>query len=249
MIASTVWYVRAENKSITNQGFTGDWAVATHSEVQPSPTPTSFFVGLDPFAPVRPTEDASSPGADHSSSGFNPTSAHPDVNFTPNLTGLPPQAGSTTLPGNPGRTSTSVPTSTQPSLPDPTQSKPAGLKPTSTPPPKPTATPQTLWIGDWAVWFQDPDGTFKIGEVKITNNASQLIGVGKIGGVQYEFTTTYYDELSAQGNWTTPYTSGTFMWEFINTNQFGGSRDEYFGFCGAQAETGKPDPCVILPIR
>ena len=249
LIASTVWYVRAENKSITNQGFTGDWAVATHSEVQPSPTPTSFFAGLDPFAPVRPTEGASSSEADHSNPAFNPTSAQPDVNFTPNLTDLPHQLGITAQPGNPGKTPASVPTSTQPVLPGPTQNKPTGTYSTLTPLPTQTKIAQAPWVGEWTVWFQHPDETFIAGKIKITFNALQLIGIGKIGGVQYELDILGFDEEKAEGYWTTPATSGYFRWKFINANQFGGSHDEYFGFCGTREKSGKPDPCVILPLR
>ena len=120
LIASTVWYVQAENKSRREQGFTVDWAVTTHSEAEPSPTPTPFFAGLDPFAPVRPTQGSGSSSDNLSTPAPDSLGDQPDVNFTPNLTGLPPQPGATIQPGSPGRTSTNVPTSTQPNSTDPT---------------------------------------------------------------------------------------------------------------------------------
>ncbi len=249
MIISTFWFGYAENKSRGEQGFTVDWAVTIHSQAEPSPTPTSFFAGLDPFAPVRPTQDSGSSSDNLSNPAPDSLGDQPDVNFTPNLTDLPHQLGTTAQPGNPGKTPASVPTSTQPVLPGPTQNKPTGTYSTLTPLPTQTKIAQAPWVGEWTVWFQHPDETFIAGKIKITFNALQLIGIGKIGGVQYELDILGFDEEKAEGYWTTPATSGYFRWKFINANQFGGSHDEYFGFCGTREKSGKPDPCVILPLR
>ena len=70
-----------------------------------------------------------------------------------------------------------------------------------------------------------------------------------LGVAAYFFTVrVIQDGEVAFGSWTSATNNGGFIWNDLGEGQFGGSRDLYFGFCGAREGVDPPEPCYIPPL-
>ena len=126
---------------------------------------------------------------------------------------------------------------------------------TATPIPTNTSTPtqiptlQTGWAGEWKVNWQLDNQTYVEGSLTVEVVDTDFTASGVIGGTNYSFTgRIIFDGETAFGNWTSATSSGGFIWRDVGEGQFGGSRDNNFGFCGARSGVEPPNPCYIPPL-
>ena len=151
------------------------------------------------------------------------------------------------------QTRTSTPTQTKTAT--PTQTATPTLTQTATPTLTRTATPtstqaqQTGWAGEWKVFWQLENQAYIEGTISIEVVGTDFTASGTVDGVDYVFNGRIVDQgLTAFGNWTSPSGNGKFIWNAVTEGQFGGSRDLYFGFCGARQGIIQPEPCYIPPL-
>jgi len=147
-------------------------------------------------------------------------------------------------------TPSSEPTSTVTATSKPSDTPTATLTPTNTSTPSftPTTAVQTGWEGDWTVWFQQADGNYISGDITINLNGTNLTGSGTLAGVNYTFEGFAPNNFTADGTWASPSSSGSFIWNLFPEEQFNGSRDYQFGFCGARPGSDQPAPCYVPSI-
>ena len=132
--------------------------------------------------------------------------------------------------------------------------KPANTAAATTTPTKtatltPSPTMQTGWAGNWNVFWQLDNNNYVEGTITVEVAGTDFTASGTVGGVEYFFEGNIIDQgLSAFGNWTSLSSSGNFIWTTVGAGQFGGSRDTYFGFCGARNGVFPPNPCYLSPI-
>lgn len=114
-----------------------------------------------------------------------------------------------------------------------------------------TQPAQSKWAGEWIIFFEQKDGSYLSGPINITITGTDLTATASLGGSQYSFEGTVYFQLTecASGTWTGQDSSGNFWWSLVSDNQFAGSRENRFGFCGARSNAVKPEPCKLLPFR
>jgi len=105
------------------------------------------------------------------------------------------------------------------------------------------------WEGQWVVYMEQINGAYVTGIIDLDVNGEKLTGSGTIYGEQYAFEGFANDINSAEGYWTSQSATGYFRWQTLSTGQFGGSKDDQYGFCGARPGGTKPEPCRILPLR
>lgn len=141
----------------------------------------------------------------------------------------------------------------------PTFTRTPTKKPTDTPTVTPSKTPTptvtlastlpTGWAGEWKVFWQLDNNNYVDGIITVEVMDTDFTASGTLGGVVYSFTGNIIEQgLLAFGNWTSPSGSGSFVWTDFGDGQFVGSRDTYFGSCGAREETSPPNPCYLSPI-
>lgn len=146
---------------------------------------------------------------------------------------------------------------TQPN--QPTATRTPTNKPTNTATPRPSntatatitlsPTQQTGWAGEWKVFWQLDNSNYVEGTITVEVVDTDFTASGTLGGVNYSFTGSIIEQgLSSFGNWTSPTSSGNFIWNNVGAEQFGGSRDTYFGFCGARSGVIPPNPCYLSPL-
>lgn len=158
------------------------------------------------------------------------------------------QPGSTRTP-SPSATSTPTnrPTQTiQPGSTPTVTKKPAN---TITPSPTPTSSLQTGWAGEWIVYLEKANGTYRSGIVYLDTDGNKITGSATIEGQQYSIDGFIFEENKAEGFLTTQNSTSYFRWTELSSNQFGGSSDDIYGFCGNRQGGDKPEPCKILPER
>ena len=170
------------------------------------------------------------------------TSSPTSIN-TPIPTHITPQA---TITSN----KTKTPTSTQPQA---TASRTNTLSPTLTQTPShtPTSESQTGWEGDWMISFEKTDGSFLSGTMTVNIVGSDLSASAELGGDQYSLEGIIYYQVGevATGSWNNSTSSGYFWWINEEEDQFRGSRENHFAFCGARTGDNLPEPCLQLPPR
>ena len=193
------------------------------------------------------TKTAVIPPADQS----EPTAVIPDqpTMVVTNTQGLPiivTQTRAATQPNQPANTATPTKKPT-------TNTATATQKPSNTPTPTKTLTPtvtmQTGWEGEWKVFWQAQNQTYVEGMLTVEVAGTDFTAIAFLEGVNYTFTGRIIrDGETAFGNWTSPTSTGGFIWNDLGTGQFGGSRDNVFGFCGAREGVVPPNPCFIAPL-
>ena len=143
--------------------------------------------------------------------------------------------------------STDAPTGTFTATATATATRTATATATATQTLAPTA--QTGWEGEWNVFWQLEDQIYVEGTLSIEVVGTDLTATGTLDGVDYSFTGRVIQEGElAFGNWTSATNNGGFIWNDLGEGQFGGSRDLYFGFCGAREGVDPPEPCYIPPL-
>lgn len=211
------------------------------------------------------TETAVIPPADQS----EPTAVIPDqpTMVVTNTQGLPiivTQTRAATQPNQPAKTATptkkpatntatATSTLTATSTVTATSTATATQKPSNTPTPTKTLTPtvtiQTGWAGEWKVFWQAQNQTYVEGMLTVEVAGTDFTAIAVLEGVNYTFTGRIIrDGETAFGNWTSPTSTGGFIWNDLGAGQFGGSRDDVFGFCGAREGVVPPNPCFIAPL-
>ena len=211
------------------------------------------------------TETAVIPPADQS----EPTAVIPDqpTMVVTNTQGLPiivTQTRAATQPNQPAKTATptkkpatntatATSTLTATSTVTATSTATATQKPSNTPTPTKTLTPtvtiQTGWAGEWKVFWQLDNNNYVEGTITVEVVGTDFTASGAVGGVDYSFTGRIIDQsATAFGNWTSPTSTGNFIWNAVNNGQFGGSSDLFFSFCGARYGVNLPEPCYIPPV-
>lgn len=151
-------------------------------------------------------------------------------------------------------TITPVPTNTTISTDAPTGTFTATATATKTATATATATQtlaptlQTGWAGEWNVFWQLDDQTYVEGTLSIEVVGTDLTASGLLDGNEYSFTgRIIYNGKTSVGKWTSALSSGSFIWIDVGEGQFGGNRDQNFGFCGAREGIKAPQPCFIPP--
>lgn len=216
----------------------------------------------------RQITNAFTPG--QSTQGGTPETQQPVDNQTQtDATVITPesQPGTPPLPGQPTMMITNtqglpiIVTQTRASvLPNqPTFTRTPTKKPTDTPTVTPSKTPTptvtlastlpTGWAGEWKVFWQLDNNNYVDGIITVEVMDTDFTASGTLGGVVYTFTGRIIDQgQTAFGSWTSPISSGNFIWNAVANGQFGGSRDLVFGSCGAREGTPPPNPCYIPPL-
>ena len=120
---------------------------------------------------------------------------------------------------------------------------------TITPSPTPTSSLQTGWAGEWIVYLEKANGTYRSGIVYLDTDGNKITGSATIEGQQYSIDGFIFEENKAEGFLTTQNSTSYFRWTKLSSNQFGGSSDDIYGFCGNRQGGDKPEPCKILPER
>lgn len=178
-----------------------------------------------------------------------PTSLPPDqpTMIVTNTQGLPiivTQTRAATQPNQP--VSTATPT-TKPATSTATKTVTPSSTPTKTL--TPTVTLQTGWAGEWKVFWQMDNNNYVDGTITVVVAGTNFTANGTLGGVDYTFLGSIIEQgLTAFGDWTSPTSTGNFIWTDIGAGQFGGSRDTYYGFCGARNSVIPPNPCYLSPL-
>lgn len=162
-----------------------------------------------------------------------------------------------TQPSQPGNPSTpaanpvNTRTATQANQPTSTRTATQPNQPTSTRTATtiPSPTPPTGWAGEWVVRWQLDNQSYADGLLTVDVQDTDFTASAVFAGIQYSFTgRIIYEGKTAFGNWTTAANSGSFIWEDVGSGQFGGSRDDLFGFCGSREGFEAPEPCYIEPL-
>ncbi len=111
-------------------------------------------------------------------------------------------------------------------------------------------TLQTGWEGEWVIYLQQDNETYISGTMNLALNGTEVIASAKLDGVEYNFEgINHADGEQISGPWQSDSSSGYFWWLLVSENQFGGSQDLQYGFCGARVGFEMPDPCFIEPPR
>lgn len=187
-------------------------------------------------------------------------------------TSLPPaQTESTQMPGIPTATSalqseqtqvvsTNTRQPTSPVLVPPTATRTRtqvslAATPTRTKTPLPatptiTQTLQTGWEGEWNISFEIAEGNYVSANMSVSLDGTALTAHANLGGVVYLFEGNIFNnDQFATGSWQTALAEGSFWWMQPAGQQFSGSWDNRFGFCGKRVGANFPEPCKMLPSR
>ena len=122
------------------------------------------------------------------------------------------------------------------------------LSPISTPTPSYTSTPQTGWIGDWTVFWQQGDGGYLSGLMVVSIDGSDVTTSVLIGDDPYNFTGILNESrVTVVGSWSGSIESGNFYWRTFEAGHFAGNVDRQFGFCGSRSGGVMPEPCLDVP--
>ena len=213
---------------LTNTNQTSDSKTATYSPSgtqSPSVTTSGTASASSGTANILPLSATSTP-ANRPTQTNQPGSA-PTATRQPTNTALP-RPTQTTQPGN-------TPTVTK---------KPAN---TITPSPTPTSSLQTGWAGEWIIYLEKANGTYRSGIVYLDKDGNKITGSATIEGQQYSIDGFIFEENKAEGFLTTQNSTTYFKRTKLSSNQFGGSSDDIYGLCGNRQSGGKPEPCKSLP--
>lgn len=201
----------------------------------------------EPLVQSQLTDEIETPAESDLTTTENPLETTVVSSLQPNNTsGLPAvvtQTRAATQPNQPALTNTATK--------KPANTATATVKPsnTATVTLTPSPTLQTGWAGDWNVFWQLDNNNYVEGTISVELAGTDFTASGTVGGIEYSFTgRIIYDGETAFGNWASPTRNGNFIWNKVGEGQFGGSRDTYFGFCGAREGVVPPNPCYVPPL-
>lgn len=224
----------AQERQITNAFTPGK----TQAETLQTPLPGTVETSADP--------QNSTPGTQPEPTALLPDQPTMVVTNTQGLPIIVTQTRAATQPNLPVSTATST---KKPA----TSTAMATTQPSNTPTPTKTQTPTvtlpTGWAGEWKVFWQMDNNNYVDGTITVVVAGTNFTANGTLGGVDYTFLGSIIEQgLTAFGDWTSPTSTGNFIWTDIGAGQFGGSRDTYYGFCGARNSVIPPNPCYLSPL-
>ncbi len=112
----------------------------------------------------------------------------------------------------------------------------------------PTPTPDVDWSGTWTTLFESPpeSGSYVTYTVTVDQMNSVVMGSYEdhVAGVTVDISGDLSDDLmTLSGTWDNGTITGTFLWHWLNPNQFNGNQDAANAWCGYRAGAGQPSPC------
>jgi hypothetical protein len=113
--------------------------------------------------------------------------------------------------------------------------------------PPPTPTPTRDWTGTWTVWVEGEGSMGYIeGEMTIHVDGDNFTGMLTILAESVDINgVVSADRRQASGTWTSPYSSGPFVFYWVDEDHFNGNYEGNLGWCGARNGAAEPDPCYV----
>jgi len=114
----------------------------------------------------------------------------------------------------------------------------------------PTPTPDIDWSGAWTGAIGNPGGPYDTFTVTVTQSGTTVTGtfvdpstsrtINMSGALSADY-------MTWSGNWDSGADTGTFLWHWLNPNQFNGNGSGpsgTFAWCGYRNGAGQPSPCL-----
>lgn len=110
----------------------------------------------------------------------------------------------------------------------------------------PTPTPEVNWTGTWTTQYGPPGGPYENITVILSQTESTVDGTFTYQAQGYSLTGSLSaDYMTLSGTWIGAGDSGSFLYNWLNPNQFNGNVDGTFVWCGYRSGAGVPSPCLF----
>ncbi len=109
----------------------------------------------------------------------------------------------------------------------------------------PTPTPVVDWNGTWTTKYGPLGGPYENFTVNLTQSDSTVSGTFTYDAEAYSLTGSLSaDFMTLSGTWMGSGDSGSFLFHWLNPNQFNGNVSSSFEWCGYRNGAGVPSPCI-----
>ena len=114
--------------------------------------------------------------------------------------------------------------------------------------PTSTSGTETGWAGEWNVFWEQPDASYKQGLMVINLDGLDLAASVTIDQEDFTFEGILNQNMiTAVGSWSGSGESGSFYWAISDGGNFLGNLDRELGFCGIRSGGDRPEPCIDIP--